>query len=134
MECAQLAGAFEWSPVHPKREQAPRTPNASRSSVAPLLLCAFALSQSGGFKGLDPVGKWREITNVHTVTTDKYKRVRLPDAKPQQVFAYANAGDGSITLTPVKAGRKERFPRGSLLKYFTPERNKAELERLSGCS
>jgi hypothetical protein len=71
---------------------------------------------------------------VQTVTTDKYKRVRLPDAKPQQVFAYANTGNGSITLTPVKAERKERFPRGSLLKYFTPERNKEELERLSGCT
>ena len=80
------------------------------------------------------MGKEREITNVHTVTADKYKRVRLPDAKPQQVFAYANTGDGSITLTPVKAERKEHFPRGSLLKYFTPERNKEELERLSGCS
>ena len=71
---------------------------------------------------------------MHTVTTDKYKRVRLPDAKPQQVFAYANTGDGSITLTPVKVEKKERFPRGSPLKYFTPERNKEELERLSGCS
>jgi hypothetical protein len=71
---------------------------------------------------------------VQTVTTDKYRRVRLPDAKPQQVFAYANTGNGSITLTPVKAERKERFPRGSLLKYFTPERNKEELERLSGCT
>jgi hypothetical protein len=71
---------------------------------------------------------------VQTVTTDKYKRVRLPDAKPQQVFAYANTGNGSITLTPVKAERKERFPRGSVLKYFTPERNKEELERLSGCT
>jgi hypothetical protein len=79
------------------------------------------------------VGKWREITNVHTVTTDKYKRVRLPDAKPQQVFAYANAGDGSITLTPVKAERKPAFPRGSLLKYLTPERDKEQLAILSGC-
>jgi hypothetical protein len=71
---------------------------------------------------------------VHTVTTDKYKRVRLPDAKPQQVFAYANSGDGSIVLTPVKAAAaKPRFPRGSLLKYFTPEKNKEELEILAGC-
>ena len=71
---------------------------------------------------------------MHTVTADKYKRVRLPDAKPQQVFAYANAGDGGIVLTPVKAARKEAFPRGSLLEYFTPERNKEELARLPGCS
>jgi hypothetical protein len=79
------------------------------------------------------VGKWREITNVHTVTADKYKRVRLPDAKPQQVFAYANTGDGSITLTPVKAERKPAFPRASLLKYLTPERDKEQLAILSGC-
>lgn len=78
--------------------------------------------------------KEREITAVPAVTAEKYKRVLLPDAKPQQVFAYANAGDGSIMLTPVKAERKEAFPRGSLLQYFTPERNKEELERLPGCS
>jgi hypothetical protein len=50
------------------------------------------------------------------------------------VFAYTNTGDGSIALTPVKAECKTAFPRGSLLKYFTPERNEEELERLSGCS
>ena len=92
------------------------------------------MSGRPGLKGLDPAAKQREITAMHTVTADKYKRVRLPDAEPQQVFAYANAGNGSIMLTPVKAERKEAFPRGSLLKYFTPERNKEELERLPGCS
>ena len=71
---------------------------------------------------------------MHTVTANKYKRVRLLDAKPQQVLAYANAGDGGIVLTPVKAARKEAFPRESLLEYFTPERNKEELARLPGCS
>ena len=71
---------------------------------------------------------------MKTLTADKYKRVRIPDAKPQQVFAYANNGDGSFTLTVVKADRKEVFPRGSLLKYFTPEKNKEELELLAGCS
>ena len=70
---------------------------------------------------------------MKTLTADKYKRVRIPDAKPRQVFAYANNGDGSFTLTVVKAERKQAFPRGSLLKYFTPERNKEELERLAGC-
>jgi len=34
----------------------------------------------------------------------------------------------------VKAEAREPFPRGSLLKYFTPARNKAELDVLSGCS
>jgi hypothetical protein len=71
---------------------------------------------------------------VHTVVADKWKRVRIPDAAPKQLFAYTNNGDGTRTLTEVKAERKPAFPRGSLLKYFTPERNKEELERLSGCS
>jgi hypothetical protein len=68
---------------------------------------------------------------VKTLTADRYKRVRIPDAKPQQVFAYANNGDGSFTLTVVKAERKKAFPRGSLLKYLTPERDKEQLGILS---
>ena len=84
-------------------------------------------------KGLDQAPKLREITNVLTVIADKYKWVRLPDAKPKQVFAYANSGE-TITLTPVKANKaKPRFPRGSLLKYLTPERDKEQLAILSGC-
>jgi hypothetical protein len=65
---------------------------------------------------------------MKTLTADKYRRVRLPDAKPQQVFAYAN-----FTLTVVKAERNEAFPRGSLLKYLTPERDKEQLAILSAC-
>ena len=38
---------------------------------------------------------------MHTLTTDKQKRVRLPDAKPGQVFAYESA-DGQITLREVR--------------------------------
>jgi hypothetical protein len=38
---------------------------------------------------------------VHTLTTDRQKRIRLPDAKPGQVFAYETDGSG-IHLTPVK--------------------------------
>ena len=70
-----------------------------------------------------------------TVTADDRKRVRIPDAKPGQVFAYESTEDGSVTLTPVKPQqRKERFPRGSLLKYITPERNR-ELEQIfKGCA
>ena len=68
-----------------------------------------------------------------TVKADKYKRIRIPDVLPRQVFAYENV-DGTITLTPVvKMNRKERFPRGSLLKYLTPERDKEQLEILKGC-
>ena len=74
---------------------------------------------------------------MHVITADKYKRVRLPDAKPNQLFAYANS-NGSIMLTPVKAeATKPRFPKGSLLKYFTgeagKERDKLETAIASGC-
>jgi hypothetical protein len=75
-----------------------------------------------------------EITTVKTLTVDDQKRIRIPDAKPRQVFAYANNGDGTLTLTLVKAEASEPFPRGSLLKYFTPEKNVEELALLSGCT
>jgi hypothetical protein len=74
---------------------------------------------------------------MHTVVADKWKRVRIPDAKPKQVFAYTNNGDGSITLMEVQEDRKPRFPKGSLLKYFTgeagKERDKLETAIASGC-
>ncbi len=70
---------------------------------------------------------------MRTLTADAKKRGRLPDAKPRQVFAYTNNGDGSFTLTVVKAERKPAFPRGSLLEYLTPERNKQELQRAAAC-
>jgi hypothetical protein len=62
--------------------------------------------------------------------TDKQQRVRLPDAKPGQVFAYADNGNGSFTLTLVKAETTEPFPPGSLLKYMTKERD-AEMSALA---
>ena len=67
------------------------------------------------------------------LTVDDRKRVRLPDARPGQVFVYANNGDGTVTLTPIQAEAKERFPRGSLLKYFTAEKDKEEAQILAGC-
>ena len=70
---------------------------------------------------------------MKTLRADKYRRVRIPDAKPQQVFTYANNGDGSFTLTLVRAERKPAFPRGSLLEYLTPERNKEQLAIVSAC-
>jgi hypothetical protein len=40
---------------------------------------------------------------VHTLTADKQKRVRIPDAKPGQVFAYEADQTGTIiTLHAVK--------------------------------
>jgi hypothetical protein len=71
---------------------------------------------------------------VKTVKVDGSKRVRIPDAKPRQVFAYENNGHGTITLTLVKGSRTERFPPGSLKKYVTPESDQEMLELLKGCS
>ena len=70
---------------------------------------------------------------MKTLTVDAQKRVRIPDAKPRHVFAYENHGDGIITLTAVRAQSKERFSRGSLLKYFTPDKDKEEALLFSGC-
>jgi hypothetical protein len=64
---------------------------------------------------------------MKTLTVDDSKRIRIPDAEPRQVFGYTRNGDGSITLVPIKAERREIFPRGSLLKYMTPERDAEQL-------
>ena len=71
---------------------------------------------------------------MKTLTVDDQKRIRIPDATPRQVFAYANNGDGTLTLTLVKAEAAEPFPRGSLLKYLTPARRRDQLALLSGCT
>jgi hypothetical protein len=39
---------------------------------------------------------------VKTLSVDKYQRVRLPDVKGGQKFAYENKGNGVLTLTEVK--------------------------------
>jgi len=71
---------------------------------------------------------------VKTLKVDGSKRVRIPDAKPRQVFAYESNGRGTIILTLVKGAKKERFPPGSLKKYVTPESDKEMLGLLKGCS
>jgi hypothetical protein len=68
------------------------------------------------------------------LTVDDEKRIRIPNAKPGQVFAYENNGRGTITLREVKAESREPLPTGSLRKYVTPERNKELLEIFKGCS
>ena len=75
---------------------------------------------------------------MHTLKADPKQRVRLPDAKPGQVFAYEKLGEGHYVLTVVvKTRHKPRFPKGSLLKYFTGdlgrERDKLETAIASGC-
>jgi len=71
---------------------------------------------------------------MKTLKVDAHKRVRIRDLKPGQILSYTNNGDQSFTLTLVKAEAKPKFPPGSLLKYFTPEKNKEELALLAGCS
>jgi hypothetical protein len=83
---------------------------------------------------LDGVRNVWEIPKMKTLTVDDQKRIRIPDAKPRQVFAYENSGDGRLTLTLVKAEAQEPFPPGSLKKYVTPERDAEMLDLLKGCS
>jgi hypothetical protein len=74
-----------------------------------------------------------EILRVKRLTVDSHQRIRIPDATPHTVFAYENHGDGTITLTIVKAEIESGFPRGSLTKYLTEERNVEQLAILKGC-
>ena len=69
---------------------------------------------------------------MKTLTVDDHKRIRIPDAKPRAKFAYQNHGDGTITLTEVRAEAKEAFPPGSLAKYVTKERDAEMLALLKG--
>ena len=75
---------------------------------------------------------------MHTLIVDTKKRIRLPDAKSKQVFAYERQGDGQFLLTRLlKENPTEsfpRFPRGSLKKNFTRSKAKEELALLKGCS
>lgn len=71
---------------------------------------------------------------MKTVLADDQKRVRIPDAKPRQVFAYENHGDGRFTLTLVDAEMRESFPPGSLKKYVTRQSDREMLALLQGCS
>lgn len=71
---------------------------------------------------------------MHTLKVDTKNRVRLPNTKPGQYFSIEPQGDGSLVLVPVKEPkRKEMFPPGSLVKYFTAEKNREEMELLKGC-
>jgi hypothetical protein len=63
-----------------------------------------------------------------TLKADNRRRVQLPDAKPGQIFAYTPNGDGTVTLTLVKAEAAEPFPEGSLKHLVTPERDKELLD------
>ena len=63
----------------------------------------FRVGQGGhDEKDLENQPRRWDIPTMHTITADNKKRVRLPDAKPGQVFAYETTGDGQFTLKLVK--------------------------------
>ena len=71
---------------------------------------------------------------MQTLKVDSQKRVRLPWARPSQVFAVEAEGEGRYVLALVKRReRSEPFPRGSLKKYLTKERDAEQLAILKGC-
>ena len=72
---------------------------------------------------------------MHPLIVDSKKRVRLPAAEPNQVYAYEEQGEGRFLLTRVaKAEPPEAFPRGSLKQYLTRTKSEEELILLNGCS
>jgi hypothetical protein len=70
---------------------------------------------------------------MKTLTVDDDGRIRIPGAKPHQKFSYQAEGDGTILLRPIDA-EAEEFPRGSLTKYLTPERDEEQLDVLKDCA
>ena len=46
--------------------------------------------------------KTGDIPRMVTLKADDRSRVKLPDIKPGQVFAYENKGNGILTLTEVR--------------------------------
>lgn len=57
---------------------------------------------------------WDNPSMETIVKLDSKKRLTLPQGKPGSHLSITVNGDGSFTLTPVKADTKEPFPRGSL--------------------
>src|SRR5437764_8947551 len=50
---------------------------------------------------------------MHSLTVDEKQRIRLPDAKPGQVFAYEKGVAGQVILTPVDP---DAVPRAKLVR------------------
>jgi hypothetical protein len=64
----------------------------------------------GGRKGLEINDASWDIPIVITAKADDRKRVLVPQAKPGQVYALQDNGDGSVTLLPLKPDVKPRRP------------------------
>jgi hypothetical protein len=52
-------------------------------------------------KQLESASDWSEFPRMKTLTVDERQRIRLPEVKPGQVFAYEPNSDGTIRLVPV---------------------------------
>ncbi len=80
---------------------------------------------------------YEKFPDMKTVLVDEHKRVCIPDAEPQQVFAYENHGGGRFTLTLVDAEMREPvrgFAPGILKKFVTRQSDREMLALLQGCS
>ena len=69
------------------------------------------------------------------VTVGDKSRIRLPGASKGQVYQVEKVGEGEFRLVLLEGKKHQpRFPRGSLLKYFTKKRNDEELALVAGAS
>jgi hypothetical protein len=71
---------------------------------------------------------------MHTLKVDAKRRVRIPLARPGQVYSFEDKGNGTFVFMLCKAEAKEPFPPGSLKKYVTKDDNEERLAILKGCS
>ncbi|MGA2557661.1 MAG: AbrB/MazE/SpoVT family DNA-binding domain-containing protein [Verrucomicrobiota bacterium] len=78
---------------------------------------------------------------MNATIIDKKHRMTLPESicaaaglKPNDQEEWRVEGGEIRGRKMVPQKSKEAFPRGSLLKYFTPERDKEELGILAGCA
>jgi hypothetical protein len=96
--------------------------------------------ESGLQKGFEERALLRDIPCMSATIIDKKHRMTLPESicaavglKPNDQVEW-RVQDGEIRGRKLVAQKpKEAFPRGSLLKYLTPERDKDQLAILAGC-
>jgi bifunctional DNA-binding transcriptional regulator/antitoxin component of YhaV-PrlF toxin-antitoxin module len=89
---------------------------------------------------LEAGGLLRDNPDMSSTVIDKKHRMTLPESicaavglKPNDRVEWSVQG-GEIRGRKLAAQKpREAFPRGSLLKYLTPERDKDQLAILAGC-
>jgi hypothetical protein len=80
-----------------------------------------------------PVRLW-DIPTMNTLKVDAKRRIRLPEAMPEQVYIWEKDPAGRFILTLVKPEPKEAFPPGSLDQFINPARDREQLALLKGCT